>query len=65
MKDLVRLAVYGFGTLGVILALIFGAQVDAISSDAIGIFAILAVIVVPVIIIIIMSKREKRAQDEV
>ncbi len=64
MKDLVRLAIYGFGTLAVILALIYGAKLDAISSDAIGIFAVIAVIIAPVTIIIIMSKREKRAQDE-
>lgn len=64
MKDLVNLAIYGGGTLAVILLLIFGADVDAISSNAIAIFAILSVIVAPVAIGVFMAKKEKREEKD-
>ena len=64
MKDLVNLAIYGGGTLAVILLLIFGADVDAISSNAIAIFAIISVIVAPVAISVFMAKKEKREKED-
>ena len=64
MNDLKNLAIYGGGALVVIFGLIFGAKLDAISSDAIGIMAILGVIVIPVVIGIAVAKRERRNSDD-
>lgn len=64
MNDLKNLAIYGGGALVVIFGLIFGAKLDAISSDAIGILAILAVIIVPVAIGVAVAKRERQNSDD-
>ena len=64
MKDLINLAVYGLGTLAVILILIYGARIESFSSNAIGIFAIIAVVIAPVAIGLILAKRERKDSEE-
>lgn len=64
MKDLINLAVYGLGTLAVILLLIYGARIDALSSNAIGIFAIISVVIAPVAIGLLLAKRERKSSED-
>jgi len=62
MKDLQRLIIYSAIALGIILGLNELASHDIVSSNVIGILAIISVVVVPVIIAVRMSHKERERQ---
>jgi hypothetical protein len=60
MKDIKNLIIYGGLSFGLILLLVILARNGAVSSDVIGVLAIIGVVVVPVVISVFIGKKEKQ-----
>lgn len=63
MKDLKNMFIYGGLSFGLIMLLVVLATTGSVSSDVIGMLAILTVIVLPVVISVFIGKKDKEKQQ--
>ncbi len=59
MKDLKGLAIYGGGTIAIILMLVAISRMENIPSNVLGIASILVVVVIPIVLAVKLSKNER------
>ena len=59
MKDLIRLAVYGGGTIAVSVLLYSLYKSEIISGGAVGALAVIIVVVLPVVYSVMIANRER------